>query len=158
MATFKDLNNNNWEIKITIGDLKRVKSITGHDLLAAENDDEVPLVVSLHDDSMLLADVVFALVKPQLDAKEINEEAFGLSLGGEAMANAYNALVEELSNFFHQRGDLALEKTLQKIKFTIKKALEAMEKKIDGISNEAIEAEVEKIFGEGSQKSPESAE
>jgi len=108
MRTFKDASGREWRLAITIGAIKRVRTLLGIDLLALHEGDPSPYS-RLHLDPMTLVDVVYVLVKPQADADSVSDEQFGEAMTGEAVLAAYTGFMEELIDFFRlaNRGDLA---------------------------------------------------
>ena len=103
MKIFTDATNRQWEIALTIGSAKRVKSLLGIDLLQPESGDP-PLLTRLGTDEVLLCDIIYCLVKPQADVVGVSDEQFGELLGGDVILAAQTALYEELIDFFQQRG------------------------------------------------------
>ena len=94
MGTFKDTTGREWTITLTIGSLKRIRSIAGLDLMplfGGQDKQESEAVRTLLLDPMRMADVVYAALKPQLDEAQINDEAFGELLAGPVLAAAAEA-------------------------------------------------------------------
>jgi hypothetical protein len=111
MRAFKDNQGHQWEIAITVDTVKRVRGLLNVDLLAAIEGDLVP---KLATDPILLADVLYAVVKPQADNLGVSDEDFGRGLGGDAIEAATTALLEELVDFFPARRRTPLQAAMRK--------------------------------------------
>jgi hypothetical protein len=83
MRSFRDNENRQWNVALTIGALKRVKAEIDVDLLLLDVGDP-PLGARLSTDMALVCDVLFVLVKPQADALSppVTDVQFGEGLGG----------------------------------------------------------------------------
>lgn len=99
MHSFLDNARRPWAIEITIGSIGRVDALLGVNL-ARLMEGEPPLLTRLDTDIALLCDVLYALVKPEADAREVTDEQFAASLGGDAIAAARAAFWEALTSFF----------------------------------------------------------
>lgn len=102
MKTFTDNANRLWTIAINVSTIKRVKDLLNVNLTAVADGDDSgnALNARLKTDYEMICNVLFCLVKPEADVLGITDEMFGAALGGDALGNAQNALVEELVNFF----------------------------------------------------------
>jgi len=112
MHAFRDTDGRDWSIDLTIGAVKRVQTLLGVDLLnplgkrpkkAAGKKRRrrgVPLVTKLQTDVALLVDVIFALVQPQAEEREVDDLAFVNGLGGDAAYDAAQAFMAEWRDFF----------------------------------------------------------
>ena len=94
MKTFKDNAGRTWTIAVNVDAVKRVRDLLSEDLL-----DVKQVLERLMIDPILLCDVIYCVCKPQADAEKISDEDFGRAMGGDAIAQAKTALVEELVNF-----------------------------------------------------------
>ena len=146
MKVFADSTNKQWEISLTIGSAKRVKSLVGIDLLQPESGDP-PLLTRLGTDEMLLCDIIYCLVKPQADAAEVTDEHFGGLLGGEVILAAQTALYEELIDFFQQRGRTDRSRAVAAQKQMIELAIQNADQQIAQID---LSAELSKASGSSS--------
>jgi hypothetical protein len=97
MQTFTDSAGRTWNVTVNVGAIKRVRDLLGVDLLDVANGD---LLARLADDPCLLVDVLFALCKPDADAKGVDDEDFGRGMVGGALDEASAALMKELLDFF----------------------------------------------------------
>lgn len=139
MQTFKDMDGREWRLSVTVGSIKRVKQLVDIDLTRLDEGDP-PLLTRLGTDVMLLCDVIYALVQPQASERNITDEDFGQSLGGDVITHACDALWKELRDFFLsiRRSDQA--SAIQKQMDLIKAAVKAANQRVDAIDPERIAA------------------
>lgn len=100
-TTFIDTCNRRWDLSITVGTVKRVRQLCGVDLYDALGG---AVLSELAADPVKLVDVLYAIAKPQADAADVTDEAFGESMAGDAILHATNALLEGLTSFFARPG------------------------------------------------------
>lgn len=86
-----------WNLEVTVATIRRVKTLLGVNLLESVSGD---LMDRMAADPALLADVVFAVVKPQADTLGVTDAQFGESLAGDAVSGASDALIGALVDFF----------------------------------------------------------
>jgi hypothetical protein len=115
MQSFQDSEGRTWELAITIDAIKRVKAALPEVDLLALDDGKPPLVARLSVDVVLLCDVIFALIKPQTETKNVTNEQLGCAMGGGEVAAALKAFWGELHDFFLKldRNDLCRIVTTQ---------------------------------------------
>ena len=128
MKTFNDNAGRTWTITVNVGAIKRVKSLLSVNLMDAV---EGKLLERLISDPILLCDVIYAVCKPEADAKEISDEDFGRSMAGDAIDFATTALLEELCDFFPQGRRKLLRKALEKLRKLESLAMTAAEARLD---------------------------
>ena len=102
MKSFTDSAGRTWTLSVTVGAVKRARDLAAVDPIGAATGD---LWARLLEDPVLLVDALYALVKPEADARNVSDEDFGRALVGDALDAALAALEEELLAFFprHQR-------------------------------------------------------
>jgi hypothetical protein len=128
MQTFTDAAGRTWSLAVNVDAIKRVKALAGVNLLDVV---EGKLIERLVTDPVLLCDVLYALAKPEADAKGVTDEEFGRSMAGDAIDLATQALLEELVSFFPKgRRDL-LRKALAKLRTFEAMAIQAADRKLD---------------------------
>ena len=132
MSMFKDKDGREFLLSVNITTVKRVRTLLGVDLLNISEGDP-PLVMRLGTDPVLLVDVVYALIKPELDAANITDEQFGINLGGEGYPQAEKAFWDELEAFFRGLRRLDLVSVLDKSKVAIRTMVD--------VGREEVEAE-----------------
>jgi hypothetical protein len=151
MRTFRDTASRTWKLDLTIGAMNRVKTELGLDLLAphekpGEQADQrarslkfkgrqALLVSVLNYDASLLFDVIYQIIKPQLDEQNVSVESFVESMGGGSAYDAYKAFSEEWADFFRNfhRPDAA--RMVEKHRVLIEAEAVRDEKMVDKISD-----------------------
>ena len=96
MKTFTDNAGRSWTIAINVDAVKRVRGLLDVNLLEIVDG---TLIEKLIRDPVLLCDVIYAVCKPEADAKGISDEDFGRAMAGDAIEHATKALLEELVGF-----------------------------------------------------------
>ncbi len=142
MKIVKDAKGRDWNLSVDIASLKRVRDVCDLDLvnLAASN-----VIEKLHDDPVLVAGVVYVILKPQLDAKGMTEESFCEGLAGGELDDMTKALFEDLIDFFPGRRGRLFKKAMAKVMKAVDKGLDVIDKRIDTLDVEGpVVAEVTK--------------
>lgn len=103
MKAFKDNEGREWAIKINIGSARRVREQTGHDLLNIEQGDP-PLIQVLGTDAMTLAEVILAIITPQMEERDMTEDDVYDAFDGAVTRDAEAAFWDELRDFFQAQG------------------------------------------------------
>jgi hypothetical protein len=113
MHTFADTLGRTWTVTINVDVIRRVRSLLNINLLEAV---EGRLLERLITDPVLLCDILFVVIQPEAVAKDISDEDFGRSLGGDVLDLATTALLEELVDFFPSAKRTVFRKALIKLK------------------------------------------
>lgn len=113
MKTFSDTQGRSWNLELSVRAVERVRDLAGFDLLDIG---DRRTLAQLVDDPVTLCNVVYALVKPAADESGVSDEAFGSAMGGDAIDQATDALLEELVDFFPSRRRPVLQKLLAKVR------------------------------------------
>lgn len=108
MPTFTDTRDRCWTVEINVSAVKRVKSLTGVDLLDVA---EGGMLAELATDPVRLCDVLYALCRPEAEARGVSDEAFGEGLAGDAIERATGALLGALIGFFPNPRDRGILQT-----------------------------------------------
>ena len=138
MKPFTDSANRTWTVTINVDAIKRVRSLLGIDLLKVL-DDGCKLLADLHDDPVLLVDVLYCLCKLQADTLKVSDEDFGRAMFGDAILSAHTALIQELADFFPSaRQREAIKKVIGKTSQVVDRLLDHAELKIDEVDPEAV--------------------
>ncbi len=97
MAAFNDSKGREWSVEITIGTTMRLKSdgVQFHEL--AENKCEKYLALEHDDESLIM--LLWGIVKPQADAKDITKDDFVNSVYGESLQAAWEVFKAAYINF-----------------------------------------------------------
>lgn len=105
MQAFRDSAGRVWMLPVTVDGLLRTRALAGVDLLEVL-DDQADLFARLSEDVVLLIDVLFALVKPEADCRDVSDEAFGRSFSGDVLETACEALTAGIIEFFPTKADI----------------------------------------------------
>ena len=153
MATFNDKAGRAWTVAVNVDAIKRVRSLLGVDLMDAVGGELLERLVA---DPVLLCDVIYALCKPEADARSVSDEEFGRAMAGDAIEAATTALLEELTDFFPSRRRRLLKRAMEKMDRLQELALQAAEARLEsGEFEERLRAELES--GNWSGNSPGSS-
>ena len=138
MKTFTDNAGRTWTVPVNVDGVRRVRSLLNVNLLDVL-DDGCKLLADLHDDPILLVDVLYCLCKPEADAKQITDEQFGRAMAGDALLNGSRALLEGLSDFFpNARQRAAMKNLLRKTETVVERLLNHAETTIAGIDPDSL--------------------
>ena len=127
MTTFNDTQGRTWTISINVDAIRRVRSLLNVNLLDAVDG---KLLEQLVVDPVLLCDILFALVKPEADARNVTDEDFGRALGGDALDHATTALLEGLADFFPSAKAAVFRQAIEKLRALEKLALDTAAKRL----------------------------
>ncbi|MCL2645442.1 MAG: hypothetical protein FWD61_00385 [Phycisphaerales bacterium] len=128
MKTFVDNAGRTWTVSINVDTVKRVRDLAQVNLLEVI---EGKLLNRLIGDPVLLCDVIYAVCKPEADAKSISDVDFGRSMAGDAIDGATTALLEDLVDFFPQSRRQVLSKALAKLRKFETAALQTVETRLE---------------------------
>ena len=128
MKTFVDNAGRTWTVAINVDAIKRVRDLAQVNLLEVI---EGKLLERLIGDPVLLCDVIYAVCKPEADAKTITDVDFGRAMAGDAIDGGTTALLEDLVDFFPQGRRRVLSKALAKLRKFETAALSAVETRLD---------------------------
>lgn len=134
MAAFKDNKGKLWELNLTTTSAKRIQSLTQFNILSRKED----VWQRLSDDMILLVDVIYAMVKPDADAKGITDEQFGESLVGDAIVEATKALQETYVLFFPAQQRANLQKMMKALDSLENQKQQLVAKQLDNLTEEKI--------------------
>ncbi len=134
MRQFKDNAGRTWTVDINVATLKRVRGLTGVDLMQII---EGTLIEKFIRDPILLCDVVYAVCKPEADSAKVSDEEFGKAMAGDAIEAATGAVLDELISFCPSPRDRAnLGRVLQATNRVMEKARDVTEKRIETLTSE----------------------
>ena len=136
MATFTDNSGRTWTVQVNVETIRRVRAMVEVDLLDTAGGDVLERLIT---DPVLLCDVLYALCREQADGQGVTDEQFGRAMAGDAIDQATEALLEELSGFFPSRKRRLVRAALQKLDALGEMALRAAEEKLES-------GEIEKEF------------
>ncbi|RIK82886.1 MAG: hypothetical protein DCC68_05060 [Planctomycetota bacterium] len=98
MPSFKDANGREWLVTVDVAQIRRVRQRLKLNLADLQEGD---LLLRLAD-PVTLVDVLFVLVLPQAEEKNVSDEQFASALGGDTLTEATTALLEALCDFFQE--------------------------------------------------------
>lgn len=163
MHPFTDSAGRTWILSMNVGAIRRVKAQLGIDLLTVL-DHDCQLFARLGADIALAVDLVWVLIADQAEKMGVTDEQFGESLVGDAIDRAMEALVAETIAFFPQGRRAILAKLWEKSKQATNTAVQLAVTKLDSLTTQAMEQEIERAFdrvavpGSSSGAPPASAE
>jgi hypothetical protein len=142
VRTFKDTAGRTWSLSLNILNAKKLRDTLAIDLFD-ENVGET--IARLSGDPVLLADVLFLIVKDEADAKGISDEDFGSALGGDVITTATESFLEELVDFYPEKKRAILQGLLVKINQAEERL---MDETIEMIGSEAMDRFIEEQITE----------
>lgn len=158
MKTFNDNAGRTWTVSVNVDGIRRVRTLLSVNLLDVL-DDGCKLLAQLHDDPVLLVDILYCLCKPEADTKQISDEAFGRSMSGDALLHGAQALLEGLSDFFpNARHRAAMKGLLAKTQQVADRLLDHVELTIQQLDPDSVAQTAIASFGsspDGSASTPD---
>lgn len=137
MKIWKDAEGHAYETKITVAEIKDVKTELGINLMDIATGD---LLQKISEDVILLCDILYVVNRSQAKEYSIDDVQFGRNLYGDALEDATHAFMEEMINFFpNQRTRALLTKAMTKGQERMDKALDLAEKTLEEELNKPIE-------------------
>ena len=137
MKIWKDAEGHTYETKITVAEIRDVKTELGINLMDIATGD---LLQKISEDVILLCDILYVINRSQAKEYGIDDVQFGRNLYGDALEDATHAFVEEMINFFpNQRTRQLLTKAMTKGQERMDKALDLAEKSLEEELNRPIE-------------------
>jgi hypothetical protein len=101
MRTFKDSTGREWQVVINTNAIKRAKDTAGVNLVEiADADAGSRLYGRMLLDPVLVVDIAYGVCKPETDTRKFSREDFNAVLVGDAIAEARQAILEDLVDFF----------------------------------------------------------
>lgn len=97
MACFKTTDGAAWTVAVNVGTVKRVREATNVDLLGIISDGTT--ISGLFSDYVKLAEVIAAVIQPELKAAGKSVDDFLSVIDGPVMESATEALLREIANF-----------------------------------------------------------
>lgn len=110
---FLDGNGRRWVVEVDVAALKRVRTLTGIDLLRVNPDGVAERLQQVIASPVDVGDVLYCLCKPQADRERVTDEQFGQLLRGDVYAEAVGALVEGIISFYPSPVQKAMRRVMQ---------------------------------------------
>jgi hypothetical protein len=142
MKSFTDHAGRAWTIVVNVGAVKRVRSLCGVDLMEIVGDGG-KMLERLVSDPVLLCDVIYAVCREEATARTVSDEDFGRLMAGDSIAQATDALLDELVDFFPRARREVLARVLDKMRRYEAKALSLANARLD---DPALDQRVEKAL------------
>lgn len=137
MKIWKDAEGHAYETRITVAEVRDVKTELGINLMDIATGD---LLQRISEDVILLCDILYVINRSQAKEYGIDDAQFGRNLYGDALEEATRAFMEEMINFFpNQRTRQLLTKAMTKGQERMDKALDLAEKSLEEELNKPIE-------------------
>ena len=137
MKIWEDAEGHSYETKITVAEIRDVKTELGINLMDIATGD---LLQRISEDVILLCDILYVINRSQAKEYGIDDVQFGRNLYGDALEEATHAFMEEMINFFpNQRTRQLLTKAMTKGQERMDKALDLAEKSLEEELNKPIE-------------------
>jgi len=163
--TFTDIAGRIWTVPIDTTTIKRVRALMGVDLMEFV---EGSLMGKLMGDTVLFVDTLYAICKPEADARGVSDEQFGQAMSGDALAVAEEAIAEGLFSISHPSRRVAARTAWEKAKELRDRVTElqlvrlkdpAIERRFEEILNAPMNLDsLPKMPGSSSTSSPASSE
>ena len=129
MKIWKDAEGHAYETKITVAEIRDVKTELGINLMDIATGD---LLQKISEDVILLCDILYVINRVQAKEYGIDDAQFGRNLYGDALENATRAFMEELINFFpNPRTRTLLSKAMTMGQERMDRALDMAEQELD---------------------------
>lgn len=134
MPSFKDNMGREWNVDINVGTTVRLKNAGVNFYELAEKN--FAKLIELHGDDIAFCSMLYAIVKPDAEKINVNEESFYAGLGGKSLDDAWDAFKDAYINFTRRpeiRSGLTkvLESFARMQKFAAEKMAEASKKMED---------------------------
>lgn len=146
MRSFEDRNGLSWTVDINVSTVRRVRQMTGVNLLDTKSGG----FGDLAQDPIKLVDVIYVVCKDEADKRDVSSESFGAAMVGDAINAAWIALIEDLADFFPNPAVReALRRVVMEIKSADKTLTERVQEKVTGLVATAMsqaEKEIELLL------------
>jgi hypothetical protein len=164
--TFIDKQNRSWTVEINVQEMKRIKTICNldiEDLISVKNKeiDAEPLR-SFIDSRAKTSEVLYAILKPDLERANVSQDEFDASLSGKVMKSAKTALIQALEDFFQdapsQIAMRGLKDDLEQMEMMVEATMEKMTElrsKLKGKTKEVVSKHLDEAFSKFVSDSPE---
>lgn len=135
MEIFKDLKGREWRLQITVGTIRKVRSVLGLDLYDVSSEGFIQVIV---DETEKLIDMFYLILEDQAKELGVDGQGFAEGFSGEVIDEATTAFLDELTNFFPRSKREPVKKLLAKTQKLVSIATERMMEKIDDINEKEI--------------------
>ncbi len=155
MAKFTDAENREWTIRI---DIPTIKLLREHDLdVLGLFDEGFQGLEKLVSDPVRLVDTISLVCQDQIKELDMDADSFARALYGDALARAVDALVEGITDFFHDPKRRETIKTVFRKAKEIEKAMfDQAALEVEAVNVQDMAKQLATEFGELSSKSQDS--
>jgi hypothetical protein len=141
MRTFRTSDGVEWQVAVNVGTVKRVRDLTSVNLLDLVGNHHS--ISELFSDDVRFAEVLCAVVRPQLEAAGKSDDQFFAAINGDVIETAAEALLAEVVNFFQEPRRSLLQKAMEKYRTA---ALGLQEKGLVEVQKRLDEMDVEQMI------------
>ena len=134
MKTFNDAKGQPWLLDITVSALRRIKAIASIDLADFSAIASGEILKRLAADPVLLADVLYAALMPEVERRGMAKDDFCDLVHGDAIEDATRALLESLADFFPKAQGAVLRTILDIASRENKKVMEDVAENLAALS------------------------
>lgn len=153
MHTFKDNSDRVWTLSINVNAVKRCRALVSVDLYGLITDGFKGLGELLGDPPKFV-DVLYVLCMDEANKRDVSDDVFGQSMGGDTLELAADAFTDELINFSPPRLRPGLKKVVAASKALTERMTAILEERIDQLDLASI---ADRLTG-SSGNSPASSE
>jgi len=155
MAKFTDAENREWTIRI---DIPTIKLLREHDLdVLGLFDEGFQGLEKLVSDPVRLVDTISLVCQDQIKELDMDADSFARALYGDALARAVDALVEGITDFFHDPKRRETIKTVFRKAKEIEKAMfDQAALEVEAVNVQDMAKQLASEFGALSSKSQDS--
>lgn len=139
MVTWKDKQNREWAIDLTLGTARKLRKATLVDLV---DESKVNQIAKLLTDRETLANVLWFLSKDRAESVNVTEDEFFDALDCDALLSGWEGLAEAYINFCQPQARAGLKTAIEKQTEAFAKMGEAIAAQIAG---EEVDAEIDKM-------------
>ena len=97
MKTFKDATGREWQVTLNTNAIKRARDTAGVNLVEIVDGE---LYGRMLLDPVLVVDIAYGVCKPEADTRKFSREDFNAVMVGDAIAEAHQAVLQDLVDFF----------------------------------------------------------
>lgn len=135
MQKFTDAKNRTWEFTINVNSFMRVKAYADYDLasLISLNDTDNAKLMELANDEVKLAQIMYAVCKPSVEAAGVSETDFYDAFKGDAIKGAFTALLKDYADFFPNPKGTYIRNVVELTLRTLEIGERELKKQLDGL-------------------------
>lgn len=136
---YRDADDREWEIRVTVGTLERCRDVAGYDPLRLANEGELHRI---HLDPTLLANIAWCSVSEEAGRRGVSRQQFVDAVRGEAIERLLDAWLRAFSDFFPPRRAGWIRRTSESIAARIEEQMHPIESGDASTSSPASSASI----------------